>query len=147
VTISAITYLVLEFPKTLIASIMALFAFGDVGGILANLLFSALKGTQYGVSFFLFSIVLLVGLIWYIAVTFLDPQFPKHLQKRRLQELLRAHELVKLRFPGAGREERASLCAQISDEGRCVCVGAVGRTALFFRRNPNPGERRVELPG
>jgi hypothetical protein len=88
VTISAITYLVLEFPKTLIASIMALFAFGDVGGILANLLFTALTGTQYGIGFFLLSTVLLVGLIWYIAATFLDPQFPKHLQKLRKGSLI-----------------------------------------------------------
>lgn len=62
-----------------------------------------------------------------------------------LQKLLRAHELVKLRFLGAEREERAALCAQIADEGRCVCVGAVGHTALFFRQNPDPKERRVDL--
>jgi RNA-binding protein len=64
-----------------------------------------------------------------------------------LQRLLRAHELVKLRFLGADREERAALCTQIADEGRCVCVGAVGHTALFYRQNPEPKERRVELPG
>lgn len=64
-----------------------------------------------------------------------------------LQRLLRAHELVKLRFLGADREERAALCAQIADEGRCVLVGAVGHTALFYRRNPEPAERRVALPG
>jgi RNA-binding protein len=62
-----------------------------------------------------------------------------------LQRLLRAHELVKLRFLGAEREERAALCTQIADEGRCVCVGAVGHTALFYRQNPDPKERRVEL--
>lgn len=64
-----------------------------------------------------------------------------------LQRLLRAHELVKLRFLGADREERAALCGQISDEGRCVCVGAVGHTALFYRQNPDPKERQVVLPG
>lgn len=63
-----------------------------------------------------------------------------------LQRLLRAHELVKLRFLGAERAERAKLCDQIADEGRCVCVGAVGHTALFYRQNPEPKERRVELP-
>ena len=63
-----------------------------------------------------------------------------------LQKLLRAHELVKLRFLGADRDERAALCARISDEGRCVCVGAVGHTALFYRQNPVPSERSVELP-
>lgn len=63
-----------------------------------------------------------------------------------LQRLLRAHELVKLRFLGAERDERTVLGAQIADEGRCVCVGAVGHTALFYRQNPVPAERRVTLP-
>jgi RNA-binding protein len=63
-----------------------------------------------------------------------------------LQRQLRTHELVKLRFLGAEREERTTLCAQIADEGRCVCVGAVGHTALFYRQNPEPAERRVALP-
>ena len=63
-----------------------------------------------------------------------------------LQKLLRAHELVKLRFLGADRDERAALCGRIADEGRCVCVGAVGHTALFYRQNPEPKERQVVLP-
>ena len=63
-----------------------------------------------------------------------------------LQKLLRAHELVKLRFLGAERDERAALCTQIADEGRCVCVGAVGHTALFYRQNPEPKERTIALP-
>ena len=63
-----------------------------------------------------------------------------------LQKLLRAHELVKLRFIGAERDERAALCTQIADEGRCLCLGAVGHTALFYRQNPEPKERTVQLP-
>ncbi len=71
----------------------------------------------------------------------LTPAFFTELQKH-----LRTHELVKLRFLGAEREERAALCTQIADEGRCVCVGAVGHTALFYRQHPEPSERRVDLP-
>jgi RNA-binding protein len=63
-----------------------------------------------------------------------------------LQRLLRAHELVKLRFLGADRDERDALCAQIADEGRCVCVGSVGHTALFYRQHPEPAERQIVLP-
>ncbi len=64
-----------------------------------------------------------------------------------LQRLLRSHELVKLRFTGAGdRAERAAWCTQIADEGRCVCAGAVGHTALFYRQHPEPEQRRVALP-
>jgi RNA-binding protein len=63
-----------------------------------------------------------------------------------LQKLLRAHELVKLRFVGVERDERSVLCAQIADEARCVNVGAVGHTALFYRQHPEPDQRSVELP-
>jgi len=63
-----------------------------------------------------------------------------------LQKYLRAHELVKLRFLGAERDERAALCDQIADEGRCLCVGAVGHTALFYRQHPEPKERSITLP-
>ena len=65
---------------------------------------------------------------------------------KELQKSLRAHELVKLRFLGADRDERAALIEQVADEGRCVCVGAVGHTALFYRQNPEPAERHVQLP-
>jgi RNA-binding protein len=71
----------------------------------------------------------------------LTPAFYAELQKQ-----LRANELVKLRFLGAEREERAALCTQIADEGRCVFIGAVGHTALFYRRNPEPAERSIDLP-
>ena len=71
----------------------------------------------------------------------LTPAFYAELQKQ-----LRAHELVKIRFLGVERDERATLCAQIADEGRCLCVGTVGHTALFYRRNPEPVERSIDLP-
>lgn len=71
----------------------------------------------------------------------LTPQFFAELQK-----LLRAHELVKLRFLGADRDERAALCTRIADEGRCLCISAVGHTALFYRQHPEPAERSVQLP-
>lgn len=71
----------------------------------------------------------------------LTPTFFAELQKQ-----LRTHELVKLRFLGAERDERAALCDQIADEGRCVFVGAVGHTALFYRQNPEPAERTIDLP-
>ena len=71
----------------------------------------------------------------------LTPAFFAELQKQ-----LRAHELVKLRFLGAERDERATLCSQIADEGRCLCIGGVGHTALFYRQNPEPAERTLALP-
>jgi len=71
----------------------------------------------------------------------LSPEFYKELQHR-----LNAEELIKIRFLGAERDERAELCDTIADQGRCVCVGAVGHTALFFRRNPNSERQSIVLP-
>jgi len=54
-----------------------------------------------------------------------------------LGELLRQldlRELVKLRFTGGqDRHERAALCTQLETDAGCLCVGAVGHTALFWR--------------
>ncbi len=57
-----------------------------------------------------------------------------------LGEMLRQlerRELVKLRFTGGqDRHERAALCDTIAQDARCLCVGAVGHTALFWRPGP-----------
>ncbi len=63
-----------------------------------------------------------------------------------LQRALNQHELVKVRFIGADRDERATLCEQVAAEGRCLCVGAVGHTALFYRQNTDAARRTVQLP-
>ncbi len=51
-----------------------------------------------------------------------------------LQRLLHARELVKLRFLGFDRDERAAFCERIAGEGRCECVGAVGTPRSFIAR-------------
>jgi len=70
----------------------------------------------------------------------LTPEFLKELNKH-----LNARELIKLRFVAADRDERATLAEQIADEGRCIWISSVGATALFFRQNPDPAKRVVEL--
>jgi RNA-binding protein len=62
-----------------------------------------------------------------------------------LQQQLRSHELVKLRFLGVERDERTALCDRIADEGRCLCIGMVGHTALFYRQQPDREKRSVTL--
>ena len=64
---------------------------------------------------------------------------------KELQNHLNARELVKLRFLGADRHVRAALIEQIADQGRCVIAGSVGMTALFFRQNPDPARRVIDL--
>jgi RNA-binding protein len=71
----------------------------------------------------------------------LTPEFFKELQKQ-----LNNHELIKLRFVGIERDARAALIDQIVDEGRCVCVGSVGHTALFYRHQSDPARRQITLP-
>lgn len=63
-----------------------------------------------------------------------------------LERLFLAHELVKVRFVNADRDERAAACARVAEALHCLCVGAVGHTALFYRGNANPAERRIEFP-
>lgn len=53
-----------------------------------------------------------------------------------LNRQLDTRELVKLRFEGIDREERAALCERIATEAPCQCVGSVGHTALFWRPGP-----------
>jgi RNA-binding protein len=64
---------------------------------------------------------------------------------RELSQRLQSDELVKVRFVNADRDERAVLCDRLASELHCVCVGAVGRTALFYRQNPDPAARQVAL--
>ena len=62
-----------------------------------------------------------------------------------LNRLLHTHELVKVRFVNADRDERAAACDRIAAEVGALCVGAVGHTALFYRPNADPAERRIDL--
>ncbi len=65
--------------------------------------------------------------------------------QRELSRLLDTRELVKIRFEGADRHERAALISQIETTLGVPCVGSVGHTALFFRQNADPEKRVVAL--
>ncbi|MDX2186501.1 MAG: YhbY family RNA-binding protein [Opitutaceae bacterium] len=64
---------------------------------------------------------------------------------RELARLIETQELVKLRFVGWDRHQRARLMEEIEREGRCLCVGSVGHTALFYREQPDPEKRKLVL--
>lgn len=61
------------------------------------------------------------------------------------EKALGAHELVKVRFLGADREERAAWSEALAAQGRCACVGSVGHTALFFRPQPDAARRKIQI--
>ena len=52
---------------------------------------------------------------------------------QELDRLLRALQLVKVRFMDADRTERATLAIALAGQTQSTCVGAVGHTALFYR--------------
>jgi RNA-binding protein len=58
-----------------------------------------------------------------------------------LQRQFRGTELVKLRLLGVERAGKEPLCDQIAAEGRCTSLGAIGHTALFYRRNADPARQ------
>lgn len=62
-----------------------------------------------------------------------------------LNKLINTHELVKVRFTGADRDQRAILASEVAEKAPAFHVGSVGATALFFRRNADPKKQSVEL--
>jgi RNA-binding protein len=62
-----------------------------------------------------------------------------------LDRLLAAHELVKVRFLGADRDQRATLAAELAAQTQSCHAGSVGATALFYRPHPAPEKRRIVL--
>ena len=63
-----------------------------------------------------------------------------------LDRELAIHELVKLRFSDF-KGERADLAAQLAEKCGAELVRVLGNTALIFRRNPDPAQRIIRLPG
>ncbi len=50
-----------------------------------------------------------------------------------LDRLLTAHDLVKVRFMSADRDQRAILTSQLVEGTTSTFAGSVGSTALFYR--------------
>jgi RNA-binding protein len=62
-----------------------------------------------------------------------------------LNDLFRKRELVKVRVLRTAEESPWELARQLAEASGAVLVGAVGRTALLYRPNPDLKER-IELP-
>ena len=58
---------------------------------------------------------------------------------------IEAHELIKVKI-AAEREQRERLVPVIEDRLNCECVGTVGRMAIFYREQPDPEKRKIEVP-
>jgi len=58
---------------------------------------------------------------------------------------IEAHELIKVKI-AAEREQRERFVYVIEDRLNCECVGTVGRMAIFYREQPDPEKRKIEVP-
>lgn len=61
-----------------------------------------------------------------------------------LETALDAHELIKVRFLIS--EYKKAQAREIEEQLGCERVGMVGHVGIFFRRHPDPEERRIEVP-
>ena len=64
---------------------------------------------------------------------------------RQTDEVLRRHELVKVRFL-ADRDDRREQTAELVRVAGAQLAGAIGRVAILFRQHPDPEKRRYNLP-
>ena len=66
---------------------------------------------------------------------------------QQIDELLRRHELVKIRLGEGDRHERKETANQIAVPLAAAFVSATGRTALFYRASEElPESQRIHLP-
>lgn len=57
---------------------------------------------------------------------------------------LTASELIKVQI-FSEREERRKMAAVIEERLTCECAGSVGRMAIFYRQQPDPEKRHIDI--
>jgi RNA-binding protein len=62
-----------------------------------------------------------------------------------VSQTLLDHELIKVRFNDF-KTEKKSICARIAQETDSELAGMVGHVAIFYRPNPDPDKRTIEVP-
>ncbi|MCQ4296733.1 ribosome assembly RNA-binding protein YhbY [Pseudomonas stutzeri] len=58
-----------------------------------------------------------------------------------LERALNDHELIKIQFRLAEREDRRALMEVLCKNGKCELVQAIGKMALVYRKNPKPNKQ------
>ena len=58
-----------------------------------------------------------------------------------LERALNDHELIKIQFRLAEREDRRALMDELCRIGNCELVQTIGKMALVYRRNPKPNKQ------
>jgi RNA-binding protein len=63
-----------------------------------------------------------------------------------IEQAIAVHELVKVKFMDF-KEERHDVSRAIAEQIGAELVTVIGNVAIFYRENPDPKRRRVELEG
>ncbi len=61
-----------------------------------------------------------------------------------IDNALTANELIKVQIFTA-RDERLQIVAAVEERLACDCAGAVGRMAIFYRQQPDPEKRLINI--
>lgn len=67
---------------------------------------------------------------------------------RFINDALDRHELIKIKFnEHKEKDQKQAITARIAEGTASEMVGMVGHTAIFFRYQPDPEKRVIQLPG
>jgi MFS family permease len=88
VFIALITYIIIEIPRYMGVTITAMFAFANIGVMLASLVTNFFDSWQGEMFFLIFVESLILFSVIYIGEYFVDPPFPKHLVHLRKSTLI-----------------------------------------------------------
>ena len=59
---------------------------------------------------------------------------------------IRSAELIKVRFVGIERDQRAAMGEEIAKRGKAALISAVGHTAVFYQENADMTRRSIVFP-
>lgn len=77
-------------------------------------------------------------------VTHLGKGGPSAAFIQQLSALLAQHELIKVKFMDF-KEEKKTIAADLAVSTKSELVRIIGNTAIFYKQNPDPEKRAIEL--
>lgn len=77
-------------------------------------------------------------------VTHLGKGGPTEAFSTQLGLLLERHELVKVKFIDF-KDEKKTIAADLATKTKSELVRLIGNTAIFYKQNPDPDKRSIEL--
>ena len=64
-----------------------------------------------------------------------------------MREALETHELIKVKFVDfKDRQQKAAMAETVASKAGCQMVGMIGHIAIFYRRQADPENRKIDLP-